>query len=194
MSTSSLIFAAVVVFWVVGAYNRLMRHKNAIAQAFGPIDAQLKCRYDLTLNIVEALKKYLPQDCDTLEAVLSARNVARTASDALRSRPTHAPVVGAFSAAELAFEGALNDLFAAAEASPELKADGALQEFKQQLSSVGAKVSFAGQVYNTAVLDYNNAQGQFPALLIAKIFGFKPSVQLASTEAIIERRTEHLPV
>ncbi|MDP3172371.1 MAG: LemA family protein, partial [Polaromonas sp.] len=88
MSTQSLILIAVfalLLFWAVGAYNRLVRLKNLIANAFGQIDVQLKRRYDLIPNLVEAVKKYLLHERETLEAVIAARNQARTASDAARS-------------------------------------------------------------------------------------------------------------
>ena len=196
MSTSTLVIVlvAVVVFWLVGAYNRLMRHKNAIASAFDIIDTQLKCRYDLTLSTVEFLKKYADPDRNSLEAVMTARNLARAASDAVRSRPTHAQFVAALSVAEDALVGALNCLFASLEAFPELKANTALRELEQELFTVGGKVAFTCQVYNAAVLDYNNAQGQFPVLMIAKLFGFTPSVQLLSADKPIELQTTYLQV
>ena len=88
MSSSSLIFIALLamlVFWVVGAYNRLIRLKNTIANAFGQIDVQLKRRYDLIPNLVEAAKKYLQHEQATLEAVITARNRARAASEVVRT-------------------------------------------------------------------------------------------------------------
>ena len=77
MTTTQLIFIAVLavlVFWSMGAYNRLVRLKNTIANAFGQIDVQLKRRYDLIPNLVEAAKKYLSHERETLEAVIAARN------------------------------------------------------------------------------------------------------------------------
>ena len=85
MLPTNLIFVAVLamlIFWAVGAYNRLIRLKNVIANAFGQIDVQLKRRYDLVPNLVEASKKYLQHEQQTLEAVVTARNQAKAASDA----------------------------------------------------------------------------------------------------------------
>ena len=196
MSTSTLVMVlvAVVVFWLVGAYNRLMRHKNAIANAFDIIDTQLKCRYDLALSTVEFLKKYVYPERNSLEAVMTARNLARAASEAVRSRPTHAQSVAALSVAEDALIGALNYLFSSLVANPELKANAALRELEHELFTVGGKMDFTCQVYNAAVLDYNNAQGQFPVLVIAKLFGFTPSVQLLSAAKSIELQTTNLQV
>jgi LemA protein len=191
MSLSTLVVIvvfALLVFWAVGAYNRLVRLKNIIANAFGQIDVQLKRRYDLIPNLVEAAKKYLQHEQSTLEAVTLARNQARSASDAVRSRPANAGAVTALAVAEQALEGSLGRLFAVAEAYPELKADQTIRELSEELTSTENKVGFARQAYNDAVLDYNNAQGQFPAVLIARTFGFAPSAMLRATENATERQ------
>jgi len=174
---------AMLVFWTVGAYNRLVRLKNTIANAFGQIDVQLKRRYDLIPNLVEVAKKYLQHEQATLEAVISARNQARSASDAVRSRPGKADAVIALAAAEQALDSSLGRLFTVAEAYPDLKADQTLRELSEELTSTENKVGFARQAYNDAVLDYNNAQAQFPTLLIARVFGFVPSAMLRATES-----------
>ena len=190
MSPTNLIYVALLallIFWAVGAYNRLVRLKNIIANAFGQIDVQLKRRYDLIPNLVEAAKKYLQHEQSTLEAVMLARNKAKSASDAVRSKPTQAAAVVALAAAEQALDGSLGRLFAVAEAYPELKADQTIRDLSEELTSTENKVTFARQAYNDAVLDYNNAQGQFPALMIASLFGFAPSAMLRATESAAER-------
>ena len=191
MSPTDLIFMALLallVFWAVGAYNRLVRLKNTIANAFGQIDVQLKRRYDLIPNLVEAAKKYLQHESATLEAVTKARNQARAASDVVRSRPANAVAVTTLAAAEQALSGSLGQLFALAEAYPDLKADQTIRELSEELTSTENKVAFARQAFNDAVLDYNNAQGQFPALLVARVFSFAPSAMLQATENPVERQ------
>ena len=191
MPASNLIFIALLallVFWAMGAYNRLVRLKNVIANAFGQIDVQLKRRYDLIPNLVEAAKKYLQHERDTLEAVTLARNRARAASDAVRSRPASAQAVTALAAAEQALDGSLGRLFAVAEAYPELKADQTIRELMEEMTRTENKVTFARQAFNDAVLDYNNAQGQFPAVVLARMFGFMPSAMLQATESPAERQ------
>ena len=180
--------AALLIFWAVGAYNRLVRLKNIIANAFGQIDVQLKRRYDLIPNLVEAARKYLSHERDTLEAVIAARNQARSASEAVRSRPGRAEGIVALAAAEQTLAGSLGQLFALSEAYPELKADQTIRELSEELTSTENKVGFARQAYNDAVLDYNNAQAQFPALLIARLFSFVPSQVLRATESPVERQ------
>ena len=184
----SLAIVALLIFWAVGAYNRLVRLRNTIANAFGQIDVQLKRRYDLIPNLVEAAKKYLSHERETLEAVINARNQAKTASDAVRSRPVSALAVTTLAVAEQALTSSLGSLFALNEAYPELKADQTIRELSEELTSTENKVTFARQAFNDAVLDYNNAQGQFPGVLIAKIFSFSPSAMLQATESVEERK------
>ena len=185
----SIAVIAVLIFWSVGAYNRLVRLKNIIANAFGQIDVQLKRRYDLIPNLVEAAKKYLSHERETLEAVINARNQAKSASDAVRSRPANALAVTTLAVAEQALSSSLGQLFALNEAYPDLKADETIRELSEELTSTENKVAFARQAFNDAVLDYNDAQGQFQAALIAKLFSFTPSAMLQATESEQERKT-----
>ena len=197
MSSQTLVLisiCAVLLFWAVGAYNRLIRLKNIIVNAFGQIDVQLKRRYDLIPNLVEAAKKYLLHERETLEAVIAARNQARAASDAARNRPTHAPEVLALAAAEQALGSSLGRLFAVAEAYPELKADATIRELSEELTSTENKIAFARQAYNDSVLHYNTAQAQFPTLLIARVFGFAPSAILQATESALERQAVRIQI
>ncbi len=184
----SIAVLALLVFWAVGAYNRMIRLKNVIANAFGQIDVQLKRRYELIPNLVEVAKKYLQHERETLEAVTAARNQARTASEAVRSRPANAQAVMTLAAAEQALDSSLGRLFAVAEAYPELKADQNLRELSEELTSTENKITFARQAFNDSVLDYNNARSQFPALLIARLFGFAPSAMLQATNSPVERQ------
>ena len=185
----SIAVLASLIFWSVGAYNRLVRLKNIIANAFGQIDVQLKRRYELIPNLVEAARKYLSHERETLEAVIAARNQAKSASDVARSRPSNALAVSTLAAAEQAMSSSLGQLFALSEAYPELKADQTIRELSEELTSTENKVTFARQAFNDAVLDYNNAQGQFPAVLVARLFSFAPSAMLQATESAEERKT-----
>lgn len=182
----SLALVALLIFWAVGAYNRLVRLANTIANAFAQIDAQIKRRYDLVPKLVEACKKYLSHESETMEAVISARNQAKAASDAVRSRPTSALAVTTLAAAEQDLTSSLGSLFAFNEALPELKAHQTIRDLCEELTSLDNQVTFARQAFNDAVLDYNQAQGQFPAVLIARLFSFAPSAMLQATEGAEE--------
>lgn len=183
----SLALMALLIFWAVGAYNRLVRLTNTIANAFGHIDVQLKRRYDLIPNLVEACKKYLSHERETMAAVISARNQAKAACDAVRSRPASALAVATLTAAEKTLSSSLDSLFAFNEAYPELKADPTIRELSEALTSTDNQVMFARQAFNDAVLGYNQAQGQFPAVLIATTFRFAPAAMWQAAENADQR-------
>ena len=193
MTTSSIIFWVVLIallLWAVTSYNRLVRLKNQVANAFGQIDVQLKRRYDLVPNLVEAAKKYLQHERTTLEAVIAARQQAVSASQAVRQSAGAGAAQGvvALAAAEQALDGALGRLFAVAEAYPDLKADATIRGLTEELTSTENKIAFARQAYNDGVLDYNNMQAALPDMLIARLGGFAPLAALQSTENAEERK------
>ncbi len=173
--------------WMLAAYNRLVRSRNAIANAFAQIDVQLKRRYDLIPNLVDVARKYVQHERDTLEAVIAARNTAKSAGDAARAKPSDAQRIGALSGAEGALAGAMQQLAVVVEAYPELKADATLRELSEELGHTENRVAFARQAFNDSVLDYNNAAQQVPTNLVAGVFGFKPAAMLEATATEAER-------
>ena len=190
MSTSQIvawIVVAVLVFWAVGAYNRLVRLRNVIANAFAQIDVQLKRRYDLIPNLVDVARKYVEHERDTLEAVTAARNQAKSAADLARARPGSAGPVTSLSMAERVLDGALARLMAVVEAYPELKADQSLRELAEELTGTENKVAFSRQLFNDAAFDYNVAVQQFPTRLLSALFGFREAALLQSTTSEAER-------
>ena len=197
MTSSQWIYVVVlaaIIFWSVGAYNRLVRLKSIIANAFGQIDAQLKRRYELIPSLVEAAEKYLRHEPEVLEAVIAARNQAKSASSAARSRPSNTLAINALAVAEEALSSSLHQLFGLSEAYPGLKADQTFSELSEELSSTKNKVSFAREAFNDAVLNYNNARGQFPAVLVANLFSFAPSAIFRATESAEEKKTARIAV
>ncbi|HEX3139317.1 MAG TPA: LemA family protein [Rhizobacter sp.] len=192
MSTTQIvawIAVAVLLFWGVGAYNRLVRLRNVIGNSFAQIDVQLKRRYDLIPNLVEVARKYAAHERDTLEAVSAARNQAKAAADLARTRPAAAGAVTSLSMAEQVLGTALGKLMAVVEAYPELKADQSLRELAEELTSTENRIAFSRQLFNDATLDYNNAALQFPTSLMASLFGFREAAMLQSTSNEAERAT-----
>lgn len=190
MSTGIWIAAgglAVVVAGGVAVYNALVQRRNRIANAFGQIDVQLKRRYDLVPNLVEVAKRYLAHEAATLEAVVRARSAAVGAAVAVRREPTNAQAVQALTVAEEGLGGSLGRLLAVAEAYPDLKADATMRSLSEELTSTENRVGFARQAYNDEVLAYNDAAGQFPAVIVARLFGFLPAGMLQSTQSAAER-------
>jgi LemA protein len=179
---------AVIFFWAVGVYNRLMRLKNQVANAFGQIDVQLKRRYDLIPNLVEVARKYLQHEAETLEAVIAARNQAQSAEKGAAANPLNAGALGALAGAEQLLGGALGRLFAVVEDYPELKADQNMRELTEELTHTENRVGFARQAYNDQVLEYNDAALHFPTIIVARLLGFIALEVLASTANDEERK------
>jgi LemA protein len=183
----TLVLLVVLGAWALGAYNRLVARRNEIANAFAQIDVQLKRRHDLIPNLVETARKYVQHERETLEAVIAARNTARSAAVAARARPSDGDRITALAGAESALGGVLGRLMAVVEAYPDLKADATLRELSEELAHTENRVAFARQAFNDAVLDYNNAAQQAPANLIAGVFGFKAAAPLQATANESER-------
>ena len=173
--------------WMLAAYNRLVRVRNEIVNAFAQIDVQLKRRYDLIPNLVDVARKYVQHERDTLEAVIAARNTAKSAGEAARGKPADAERIGALAGAEGALAGALRQLAVVVEAYPELKADATLRELSEELGHTENRIAFARQAFNDSVLEYNNAAQQAPTNIVASVFGFKPAAVLQATANEAER-------
>lgn len=176
-----------IALWLLSAYNRLVRSRNEISNAFAQIDVQLKRRYDLIPNLVEVARKYVQHERDTLEAVIAARNGARSASDAARAKPAEAGRIEALGRAEGLLAGVMKQLAVVVEAYPELQADATLRELSEELSHTENRVAFARQAFNDAVLDFNNTAQQAPTNVVAGLFGFKTAAMLEATTSEAER-------
>ena len=190
MSTTQIVTWVVLVtlaLWMLSAYNRLVRSRNEIANAFAQIDVQLKRRYDLIPNLVDVARKYVQHERETLEAVIAARNTAKSASDAARARPADAARIGALAGAEGALVGAMKQLAVVVEAYPELKADATLRDLSEELGHTENRIAFARQAFNDSVLDYNNTAQQVPTNIVAGVFSFKPAAMLEATTSEAER-------
>lgn len=183
-----LVIIAVVVFWAVGAYNRLVSLRNKFRNAFAQIDVQLKRRYDLIPNLVETAKAYMKHERETLENVIKARNTAVSANAAASADPGSASAIQGLVVAEGALSGALSRLFALAEAYPDLKANQNMMQLTEELTGTENKISFARQSFNDAVMSYNTSAQQFPTNVIASAFSFAHAELLESTESDEERR------
>ena len=179
---------ALLVFWAIGAYNRLVGLRNQFKNAFAQIDVQLKRRYDLIPNLVETAKAYMKHERETLEAVIKARNGAVTANLAAAADPANAGAMQGLAAAETMLGSALGKLFALAEAYPDLKANQNMMQLSEELTGTENKISFARQAFNDAVMAYNTKVEQFPSNLLASAFSFKRAELLVATESAEEKK------
>jgi LemA protein len=153
--------AVIIVLWLVGAYNGLVRLRNQVENAWAQIDVQLKRRHDLIPNLVETAKGYMTHERGTLEAVTKARNMATQASGP-----------GEASKAEQGLSGALGQFFLVVERYPDLKANQNFLALQEELSSTENKIGFARQFYNDQTMQYNIRIQSFPVDIIAGMFHF----------------------
>ena len=170
----------------IAIYNRLVNYRNDAKNAFAQIDVQLTRRYDLIPNLVEVARKYLQHEQETLTAVIAARNHA---ANALKNTEGSggSTGVGALAAAEHALGARLGGLYATFENYPDLKADNQLAALREEIASTENRIAFSRQHYNDSVTEYNSAIEQFPANIIAGIFGFRVA-ELLEIEDIAEKR------
>ena len=166
MGTAGWIILGVIVLvglWLVMTYNGLVSLRQRCRQAFSDIDVQLKQRHDLVPNLVETVKGYAAHEKGTLEAVIEARNAAVTAQGP-----------AAQAQAEGMLQGALRQIFALAEAYPDLKANQNFQQLQAELSDLENKIAAARRFFNNAAAEYNATRESFPAVLFAASMGFGP--------------------
>jgi LemA protein len=158
-----LVVIAVVVVAIIGIYNGLVQRRLRVDEAFAQIEVQLKRRWDLIPNLVNAVKGYMGFEQSVLENVTKARANAVAAG---------AQGPAQLAAAENALTASLRSLFAVVENYPELKANQNVLELQEQLTTTENQVGFSRQNYNASVLGYNTALQVFPNVLIAGPFGF----------------------
>ena len=159
-----LIFAIILLAYVVGIYNKLKRTQQHVKEAWSNIDTHLKRRYDLIPNLVETVKGYAKHEAETLAAVIEARNSAmnnQSADTTTRSKD------------ENALSGALKNIFALSENYPELKANENYLQLQKELVDTEDKIQAARSFYNTSVLSLNTQVDTFPSNMIASRFGIQ---------------------
>ena len=151
-----------IVLWIVGVFNGLVRLVNRTKEAWSDIDVQLKRRHDLIPNLVETVKGYAKHETSTFEAVTNAR-----------ARALGAQTVGEKGEAENMLSSALKSIFAIAEAYPQLRAVESFTKLQDELSDTENKIQAARRFYNGNVRDLNTKIEMFPYNLIAGMFNFK---------------------
>jgi len=172
-----LAVAAVAIVYAIVAFNRLVGTRQMANEAWSGIDVQLKRRHDLIPNLVNTVKGAMEFERSTLDAVISARNKAVSATGVRQTAQ-----------AEGELTQALGRLFALTEAYPDLKANQNILALQEELSSTENKIAFARQAYNDSVMEYNTRRESFPENTMAGMFGFGPAELLQATESAEERK------
>lgn len=149
-----------VLIWGVIIYNRLVKFRNQVSEAWSGIDVQLQMRYELVPNLLATVKGYMQHESSVLERV-----------SRLRGEPGMSPQQRADE--ETGLSQSIGKLFALAEAYPELKASEGFRQLHSSLVNIEDQLQFARRYYNGSVRDNNNLVESFPTLLIARPFGFR---------------------
>ncbi len=182
-----LAVAAALALWAVAIYNGLVVLRNRFRNAFAQIDVQLRRRYDLIPNLVEAVKMYLQHERQTLEAVVQSRGGAVSAAQRAAAAPGDPAAMQGLAQAEGMLSGALGRLLAVFENYPDLKANQNVLALQEELASTENKVAFARQAYNDSVMQYNTKRESFPDNVCAGLFGFVAAELLQATESAGQR-------
>lgn len=160
-----VIILVVLAFWLMNAYNGLVRLRNRRQNAFADIDVQLRQRHDLVPQLVETVKGYAGHERDVLLKITEARSAAVSATtidDKIK--------------AEQQLTSALQGLKVSVEAYPDLKANQNFLHLQEELSDIENKLAASRRFFNAATMEYNTAVESFPSNLIANNFGFKKEV------------------
>jgi LemA protein len=160
-----------IVLFLIFTYNRLVKLRNRIEAAWSQIDVQLKRRYDLIPNLVESVKGYAAHERETFEAVVRARQQAQQAQG-----------VEEQAQAENMLTGALRQLFAVAEAYPQLQANQNFLALQEELTGTEGRIAFSRQFYNEQILAYDNARETFPTSMVAGMFNFEEKAYFETEE------------
>jgi len=170
-----VVLALILALAAVVFYNRLVRLRNRAENAWAQVDVQLRRRYDLIPNLVEAVKGYAAHERGTFDEVTQARTAAQQAKG-----------VAEQAEAENVLTAAIGRLFAVAEAYPQLRATENFQQLQSQLADVEQKIAVSRQVYNDTVLTYDNALETVPTNIVAGLFNFPPREYFETEDATRE--------
>lgn len=170
------VIVVVIILFVIGCYNKLVKAKMNVEEAFATMDVYLKKRYDLIPNLVETVKGYAKHEKETLERVIALRNQNY---DSMSDDEKVAN--GA------AISQAIPKIMAIAEAYPDLKANANFLELSTQLQTVENDIANARKYYNGTVKRYNLAVQTIPSNIIAGLFHFEPK-KMYEVESSEERQ------
>ncbi|MEH2451095.1 LemA family protein [Nostoc sp.] len=167
-----VVLVTIVAVIIIDGYNDLVNYRNRYKNAYSQIDVQLQRRYDLIPNLVETAKGYMKYERETLEAVITVRNSAMNASSRAVQKAGDLQAMQQLANSEGALTSALSRLMVLSESYPEFKADRAMSQVMEELSSTENRIAFTRQAFNDTVTLYNTKSESFPTNLVANTFNF----------------------
>lgn len=172
---ATFVGVAVLIFWMLGAYNRLMRLRNDIGRAWEQLDVQFTRRSQALQDLLLALADPFRSERPALDAVTEAHDLLMLSLDAVRSRPAQAQAVSDLGSALARLEPAMTRLLALLEHQPRLRELPEVEQPRNELLDVAARMPYARQVFNDAVQTYNDAVRQWPTRVLTGLFHFGPA-------------------
>jgi LemA protein len=170
--------AALTVFWMVGAYNRLVALRNTIVAAWLPVAEELQRRGEAVAALVAVLRVPMAAEQGALETLLLAQAQVSVAAQALGTRPMQADLAAALVAAEAALAASASRVLALQEQHAELRHDPAAALPVAAWRDCAPRLVFRRQVYNKACADYNDAVNMLPTRWLARLYRFSPAGRL----------------
>ena len=167
----------------VRIYNRFVKLDNQCDNSFSQVEIQLKRRYDLIPNLVEAVRGYIDHERETLESVIAARNQAAQGLNAVTQEGATAGAMTQWMGAESALMGALGKMSFVMEDYPELKANENVAALTEELRSTENRIAFARQAYNDWCTTFNIYRQTFPNIVFAPSFGYNDEKTLLEFES-----------
>lgn len=168
----AILIIAIVVMWVVSIYNKLVSYKTQYQNGFEQISVQLKRRLDLIGNLVDAAKKYMEHEKETLMAVTQARSGLLNATQAAEKNPGDINVMATLATSQVALDGAMGGFNMKMEDYPDLKASENMMQLSEEMTTTENRIASARQGYNDLVQKFNEYKKSFPAVILAGMFGF----------------------
>ena len=163
------------ILWIAGLYNGLVRAKNTCDESWADVDTELRRRYDLIPNLIETVKGYAAHEKEVLERVIQARNAALANTGSPQSQAKD----------ENALIGSLRQLFALAENYPNLKANENFLKLQEELANTEDRIQRARRFFNANVRDLNNRVDVFPSNIIAGMFNFQKGEFFEIEDAVV---------
>ncbi len=172
------VIGVVIGFWMVGAYNRLMRLRNQLGVAWAQIDALLMRREEALTQMIAALREPLVDESGALDALAAAQIHVHASADGVRQKPESADATRAFAATLGPWASAFSRVTALVEQRPQVHQAESVATPRAELTESQARWPFARQAFNDAVQAYNAAAAQWPTRLLARLFSFRAASPL----------------